>query len=41
MKVFLASVCVAVVLAVAASLILTQAVQENAQTAFSARSARP
>ena len=41
MKIFLASICTAIVLAIAAELLLTQGVQENAQTAFSAKSARP
>jgi hypothetical protein len=41
MRVFLASVCAAVVLAVAANLVLTRDVQESAERAFSASSARP
>ncbi len=41
MKVFLASVCAAIVLAVSANLVLTRSVQVNAETAFSASSARP
>jgi hypothetical protein len=41
MKVFLTSACAAIVLAVLANLVLTLGVQENAETAFSATSARP
>ena len=41
MKVFLTSVCAAIVLAVLANLVLTQGVQVTAETAFSASSARP
>jgi hypothetical protein len=41
MKIFLASVCVAVLLAGGANLLLTRVFQENAKTAFSATSARP
>jgi hypothetical protein len=41
MKIFLISVCAAIVLAIGANLILTRDVQESAETAFSAASARP
>jgi hypothetical protein len=41
MKVFLASVCAAVLLAGAANILLTHGVQESARAAFSATSARP
>ena len=41
MRVFLASVCAAIVLAIVANLVLTRGVQMNAETAFSAQSARP
>jgi hypothetical protein len=41
MKVFLASVVAAVILAGIANLVLTRGVQESAEDAFSASSARP
>lgn len=41
MKIFLTSVVVAILLAGVANLVLTRVVQENAETAFTARSARP
>ena len=41
MKTFLVSVCVAIIMAVIASVALTQGVQENAKTAFTSHDARP
>ncbi len=41
MKVFMTSICAAIILAGAASVILTRAVPDSARAAFSASSARP
>jgi hypothetical protein len=41
MKVFLTSICVAILIAGAANLLLTHDLQESAMAAFSSKSARP